>query len=91
MSEEPADNFDRIVAPSYTSPLHEVALEAHEIYAELLSVGFPVRAADRILAFMLYDIMTDRSFEDDEDDDNGDEYHEDEIDEEDKTEDDGSN
>jgi hypothetical protein len=85
MSEEPADNFDQIVAPAYTSPLHEVALEAHEIYAELLSVGFPIRAADRILAFMLYDIMTDRSFEDDEDDD------EDEIDEEDKTEDDGSN
>jgi hypothetical protein len=82
MSDETPDQFEQITAGAGTSALHEAVVEHHEIYAELLTVGFPERAANQIIALMLYDAIayggldeaeTTVEIEHDEDDDEDDE------------------
>ena len=50
------------------SPLRAVLTEFHEIYQELISIGFTERVAASILANMLSDVMAYRATEDDEED-----------------------
>jgi hypothetical protein len=52
------------------SPLRAVLTEFHEIYQELISIGFTERVAASILANMLSDVMAYRATEDDEEDEN---------------------
>ena len=55
------------------SPLRAVLTEFHEIYQELISIGFTERVAASILANMLSDVMAYRATEDDgEDEDEND-------------------
>lgn len=49
------------------SPLRAVLTEFHEIYQELISIGFTERVAASILANMLSDVMAYRATEEDED------------------------
>ncbi len=51
--------------PDAPTPLRELALSTHEMYRELLSVGFPSRPLNQIIAIMLSDLVTGRIFEDD--------------------------
>ena len=61
MSEEPQSPPDLNI-----SPLRAVLTEFHEIYQELISIGFTERVAASILANMLSDVMAYRATEDDE-------------------------
>ncbi|MGL4998039.1 MAG: hypothetical protein ACRC5T_03650 [Cetobacterium sp.] len=46
---------------TFTSPLRTIMLEMHEIYNELVGVGFSERASTSILGHMMLDIMLYRS------------------------------
>lgn len=63
---------------TFTSPLRTIMLEMHEVYEELLGVGFTERASTSILAHMMLDIMLYRGDsvedEDDEETESDDEY-----------------
>jgi hypothetical protein len=61
VSEEPQSPPDLNI-----SPLRAVLTEFHEIYQELISIGFTERVAASILANMLSDVMAYRATEDDE-------------------------
>lgn len=52
-----------------TSPLREMVAETHEVYEELLAVGFEPRVASQIVAHILYDGMISRFLLDDDDED----------------------
>lgn len=65
MSEEPQSPPDLNI-----SPLRAVLTEFHEIYQELISIGFTERVAASILANMLSDVMAYRATEDNEEDEN---------------------
>ena len=52
----------------YVSPLHTMLTEIHEVYQELLLVGFPKSIAAQIVAHMIQDAMMYRSVEEDDDD-----------------------
>ena len=52
----------------YTSPLRTMLTEIHEVYQELLLVGFPRPIATQIVAHMIQDAMMYRSLEEDDDD-----------------------
>ena len=54
------------------SPLRAVLTEFHEIYQELISIGFTERVAASILANMLSDVMAYRATEEEEDEDEND-------------------
>lgn len=70
MSEEPEDVASEEELPdAYSSPLHILLSEMHEVYQELLVVGFPDRVATMIVAHMIQDAMLYRP-SDDEDDEN---------------------
>jgi hypothetical protein len=56
---------------AYVSPLNIMLSEMHEVYQELLLVGFPDRVAALIVANMIQDAMLYRPSDDD--DDNNDE------------------
>ena len=67
-------------ADDFSTPLQNMMVEVHEVYEELLVVGFPEAVAARIMANMLSDIVFDRnpfSVEDDDDDDFDDDENED--------------
>lgn len=64
MSEEPQSPPDLDI-----SPLRAVLTEFHEIYQELISIGFTERVAASILANMLSDVMAYRATEDEDDED----------------------
>ncbi len=53
---------------SYTSPLRTMLTEMHEVYQELILVGFARPIAVQILAHMIQDAMLYRSVEEDDDD-----------------------
>lgn len=58
MSDEPEDKKQTDDLPeAYTSPLRMLLSEMHEVYQELLAVGFPDRAATVIVAHMIQDVM----------------------------------
>lgn len=70
MSEKPEDVTPQEELPdAYSSPLHILLSEMHEVYQELLVVGFPDRVATMIVAHMIQDAMLYRP-SDDEDDEN---------------------
>lgn len=74
MSEEsedltPDDDTSIEASDGYTSPLRIMLMEIHEVYQELLLVGFSKPIAVQIVAHMIQDAMMYRSVEDDEDDD----------------------
>jgi hypothetical protein len=73
MSDEPEDltPVDDELPEAYVSPLNIMLSEMHEVYQELLLVGFPDRVAALIVANMIQDAMLYRPS--DEDDDNNDE------------------
>ena len=52
------------------SPLRAVLTEFHEIYQELISIGFTERVAASILANMLSDVMAYRATEEEDEDEN---------------------
>ncbi len=54
------------------SPWRAVLTEFHEIYQELISIGFTERVAASILANMLSDVMAYRATEEEEDEDEND-------------------
>lgn len=69
-----SDSSEGVTPPSenisgpYLSPLHTVLTEIHEIYQELLRVGFIERVAAVIVANLVQDAMMYRVFDDDSDD-----------------------
>jgi hypothetical protein len=78
--EEPKEKpTERNNSDEYTSPLHTMLVEMHEVHRELIKVGFPVRTANGILAHMILDAMMMRPLEDDEDE--YDEYEDDDYEE----------
>ena len=73
MSEEPEDLVptEEELPEAYSSPLHILLSEMHEIYQELLVVGFPDRVATMIVAHMIQDAMLYRPSDEDDDDNDG--------------------
>ena len=71
MSEElePVEPEEEDLPEAYTSPLRIMLSEVHEVYQELLIVGFPDRVATTIVAHMIQDAMLYRP-SDEEDDEN---------------------
>ena len=76
MSNEPAPEEPKETLPEdETSPLRVFAMEVHEVFLELLEVGFPEKIATSIVAHMLSDGIVGRQpnivfdFEDDDLDD----------------------
>ena len=57
------------MAGNYTSPLRTMLTEMHEVYQELILVGFPQSVAVQVLAHMIQDAMLYRSVDEDDDDD----------------------
>ena len=83
MSEEetsPVEPEEEELPDAYSSPLRIMLSEVHEVYQELLIVGFPDRVATTIVAHMIQDAMLYRPS--DEEDDENDEQ--DEIDDDDR-------
>ena len=70
MSEEPEDitPTEEELPEAYSSPLHILLSEMHEVYQELLVVGFPDRVATMIVAHMIQDAMLYRPSDEDDDD-----------------------
>lgn len=87
MSEEPEETTptEAEMPDAYSSPLHIMLTEMHEVYQELVIVGFEDRVATMILAHMIQDAMLYRGVDDDSDDDDDN----DELDDEDDTDDRG--
>ena len=69
MTEEPEDFLptEEELPEAYASPLHMLLSEMHEVFQELLSVGFPERIATMIVAHMIQDAMLYRPSDEDED------------------------
>ena len=61
------------VAPDFLSPLRTLLTEIHEMYQELLTVGFPERAAVEIISRIVSDSMIYRVSESDDEYDEEDE------------------
>jgi hypothetical protein len=55
------------------TPLQDVVAEVHEMYGELIDIGFTADQGLQIVAHMLYDVMTSRFAIDDDDEDDDDE------------------
>ena len=55
---EPSENLPTI---SEVSPLKAMLIELHEIYEELVSIGFSEKAATQIVAHMVSDAVLYRS------------------------------
>lgn len=62
----------------FISPLQTMLAELHEVYVELLSIGFTERVATMIVAHMIQDAMMYRSTDDENDE-------QDDIDDDDST------
>lgn len=65
------DYDSQIAGEVYTSPLKNLALETHEIYLELLAVGFPPRVVSMIVSQIISDAVLykpdiDNGMDDDE-------------------------
>ena len=76
MSNEPAPEEPKETLPDDdTSPLQVFIMEMHEVFLELVAVGFPEKIATAIVAHMLSDGIVGRQstvmyeFDDDYDDD----------------------
>lgn len=69
MSDVPEELPEEIDTPldDVSSPLKMFLVELHEVYQELVNVGFPSRIATSIVAHMLSDAMIDRGSLSDED------------------------
>lgn len=74
-AEVSSENSEPINVGTYTSPLRSIITELHEIYQELMIVGFPEKTATMLVANMLTDVMLYRETNDynDESDDLDDE------------------
>ena len=66
---EPEEAPQLDMGRDYTSPLRIMLTEIHEVYQELLLVGFPRPIATQIVAHMIQDAMMYRSLEEDDDED----------------------
>lgn len=86
MSNEPAPEEPKETLPEdHTSPLQVFIMEMHEVFLELVDVGFPEKIATAIVAHMLSDGIVgrqsssivfdieDEDYDDDDDDDENDE------------------
>lgn len=66
---EPESSSTEELPEAYTSPLRIMLSEIHEIYQELLVVGFGERLAVQVVAHMIQDAMMYRGVEDDDESD----------------------
>lgn len=74
MSEEPVEEPEATEFPEdHASPLNVMLLEIHEVYQELLKVGFEDRIAAMIVAHMIQDAMLYRPSDDEDEEDTNDE------------------
>ena len=73
-SEPSSESTTPINTEAYTSPLRSIITELHEIYQELLIVGFPEKTATLLVANMLTDVMLYRDINDDNDESDDDDY-----------------
>jgi len=48
---------DNLNGDGYLSPLKLVLTEAHEVYLELLAVGFPIQVASEIMSRLISDAL----------------------------------
>lgn len=70
MSEETPENSETAEFPEdHASPLNVMLLEIHEVFQELIKVGFDERIAAMIVAHMIQDAMLYRPSDDEEDED----------------------
>lgn len=69
MSDEPEEiaPVEDELPEAYVSPLNIMLSEMHEVYQELLIVGFPDRVATMIVAHMIQDAMLYRPSDEDDD------------------------
>lgn len=65
MADQPEDHNELIDLEDVT-PLRKLALEVHELQAELTAVGFPERLLSQVIAHLLFDLLTYREDESDE-------------------------
>lgn len=70
MSEENSEEQLEDTSEAYTSPLRILLTEIHEVYQELVSIGFPDKIATMIVAHMIQDSLAYRDSDEDEDDEN---------------------
>lgn len=72
MSEEPEETtpLESEMPEAYTSPLRILLSEMHEVYQELIIVGFEDRIATMVIAHMIQDAMLYRGVDEDTDDEN---------------------
>lgn len=71
MSEEPKEEPETAEFPEdHASPLNTMLTEIHEIYVELIKIGFDERVGAMIVANMIQDAMLYRPSEDEDDDEN---------------------
>ena len=74
MSEETPENSETAEFPEdHASPLNVMLLEIHEVYQELLKVGFEDRIAAMVVAHMIQDAMLYRPSDDEDEEDINDE------------------
>jgi hypothetical protein len=62
-----SEDFGTSLGLEDVSPLRGMIMEAHEVYEELLAVGFEEGAARQIVAHILYDVLASRFIGDDYD------------------------
>lgn len=61
MAENPEQDSALPVELDDSTPLHELAVEAHEMYQELKLVGFPERVIAQIIGQLLYNSLADNT------------------------------
>jgi len=79
MADDDSSDTETQLAPDlYVSPLHELAVEVHEIYEELQAVGFPRDMLAEVVAHIITDTVLYRGMDgEDEDDEDEDEDEDD--------------
>lgn len=73
---DPSDDHNELIDLEDVTPLRKIALEVHELQTELTAVGFPERLLAQVVAHLLFDLLTFR--EDESDENERDDYDEEE-------------
>jgi hypothetical protein len=63
---DPAEDHNELIDLEDVTPLRKIALEVHELQTELTAVGFPERLLTQVVAHLLFDLLTYREDESDE-------------------------
>jgi hypothetical protein len=73
---------EEVLPEDFCSPLQTVLTEIHEVYVELVKVGFEEKIASAVIAHMIQDAMMYRDIDNEDEDDDDEEYFNDELNDE---------